>query len=238
MGAWQSPEAWVWDQGPVCVPRSKKAGPHTLPDTERPREHDCTLFSHDACPAQGGLWGLHLGQRVQNRPLPSPDQVVTGGGDQRPRHTLDCTLPMCPLASAPPPLKPPGWVPEWPLQGSGGSGGWGGERAGLLPGSHGGDGSCGRVSWPISAWGSAAPESRPGERRQTRPALGVPSWIRFGSASAPRGTSWSALDEERPSRALTWGRGRRAWFPVSGPVLPLALPISLGSFAAGLSLTH
>lgn len=130
MGAWQSPEAWVWDQGPVCVPRSKKAGPHTLPDTERPREHDCTLFSHDACPAQGGLWGLHLGQRVQNRPLPSPDQVVTGGGDQRPRHTLDCTLPMCPLASAPPPLKPPGWVPEWPLQGSGGSGGWGARERG------------------------------------------------------------------------------------------------------------
>lgn len=158
MGAWQSPEAWVWDQGPVCVPRSKKAGPHTLPDTERPREHDCTLFSHDACPAQGGLWGLHLGQRVQNRPLPSPDQVVMGGGDQRPRHTLDRTLPMCPLASAPPPLKPPGWVREWPLQGSGGSGGWGArERGSSLEATAG----TARVA------GSRGPSLRGGPRHQS-----------------------------------------------------------------------
>ena len=174
----------------VCPPFQEGRTSHSARHCECPRGHDCMLFSHDACPAQGGLWGPHLRQRVQNRLLPSPDQAVTGGGPQRPRHTLNHTLPMYPLASAPPPLKP-GWAPEWPLRGSGGSGGWG-ARARLFPGSCGGDGSCGRVSRPISAWGSAAPESRPGERRPTRPALGVPSWIHFGSASAPR-----ALPDQR-----------------------------------------
>ena len=114
----------------VCPPFQEGRTSHSAQHCECPRGHDCTLFSHDVCPAQGGLWGPHLRQRVQNRLLPSPDQVVTGGGGQRPRHTLNRTLPMYPLASVPPPLKPPGWAPEWPLPGSGGSGGWGARERG------------------------------------------------------------------------------------------------------------
>lgn len=128
-----------------------------------PRGHDCTLC-HDACSAQGGLWGLHSGQRVQNRLLPS---LRPGGrGAEPPTHPRSHAAhwpPTCPLDGAPPPLKPPGGVPGWPF------GFWRiwrmwEERARLLPGSHGGDGSRGRVSWPVSACGGHGTESRLGER--------------------------------------------------------------------------
>lgn len=140
-----------------------------------PRGHDCTLC-HDSCSAQGGLWGLHSGQRVQNRPLSS---LRPGGwGAEPPTHPrLHAAhwLPTC----------PPGWRAPSPETSWGGfqdgpSGFWRiwrmwEERARLLPGSHGVDGSRGRVSWPISACGGHGTESRLGER-PTRPAPGVPSW--------------------------------------------------------------
>ena len=175
-------------------------------------------------------------------PEPAPLQPQTRGlGSRAPDTPLIARCPLAahmpPLDGAPPPLKPPGGGSRMALRGSGGSGGCGRREQGS---------SLEATAWTARGAGSHGPSLRvgatalsPGWEKGRRGRLRVcPPGVCFGSAAAPRGASWSALDEECPSRALTWGRGRQAWFPASVPVLPLALRISLGSFAAGLSLTH
>lgn len=222
----------------MCVPRSKEAGPHALPDTVGTHVGTTARFAMTHALLRVGSGVFIRGSGSRTGPSPASDQ---GAGEQSPRHTLDCTLPTgcphAPLDGAPPPLKPPGGGSRMALRGSGGSGGCGRREQGS---------SLEATAWTARGAGSHGPSLRvgatalsPGWEKGRRGRLRVcPPGVCFGSAAAPRGASWSALDEECPSRALTWGRGRQAWFPASVPVLPLALRISLGSFAAGLSLTH
>lgn len=84
--------------------------------------------------------------------------------------------------------------------------------------------------------------------RQRRPTQKAGISLSVSASVAPKGISWSALagtgkpglgwSAPTPAAALTLERGWQAWIPLASPVLPPALPFSLGSFAAGLSSTH
>lgn len=141
------------------------------------------LFFHDVRPGSGWALGLHftLSSLVDLQPGPSPasDQLVTGGGEKSPSRTCDHTRDCTHAAHATPgwctpPLQPLGEAPEWPLGVLAKTWRTREERAGLLPGSHGGDGLSGSVSLRVSMRGpcpagpdalsSAAPASRGRER--------------------------------------------------------------------------
>lgn len=223
----------------MWVPRFKEAGPHALPDTVG--AHVGTTACSSAMTRALLRWALGSSLGAPG-PEPAPPQPQTTREGSRAPDTP--SIARCPPAAH----MPPGWHTPSPetswggsrmaLRGSGRSGGRGRREQGSSLEATAGT-ACVAGSHGLSLCRGAAAPSPGREKGGRRGRLRArPPGVCFGSAAVPRGTSWSALDEKCPLRALTWGRGRRAWFLALGPVLPPALQISLGSFAAGLSLTH
>lgn len=204
---------------------------------------------------------------LQPGPSPASDQLVTGGGEKSPSRTCDHTRDCTHAAHAAPgrctpPLQPLGEAPEWPLGSWPRPGGRGREEQGSSPEATAGT-ACLAVSRYASLCGghvlpgqtrSALLHRRPGDEKgaheRTTEAADTEGWhsLSVSASVAPKGVSWSALagtgkpasgwSASTPAAALTLERGWQAWIPLASPVLPPALPFSLGSFAAGLSSTH
>lgn len=88
--------------------------------------------------------------------------------------------------------------------------------------------------------GSAVLHQSPGEPEGPffTAAVAAPQSVSWSHCrgEAEESLAWRAVSE--PPVGLTWERGQPAWSPWASPVLPPAWPISLGSFAAGLSSIH